>query len=215
MAIISPLPYTIANGQAVDAAPVMADLNQIVNNVNANAAGLSQSNTYTSGTTQNFTSATTLVSGTTSGTAEPVPRSQADTLYAPATAVATTTFHTTSGAAWSVSANSSVLLGTISFTTPASARTAKFIIRVRGVANWSSGSANNVVYIAVTDGTNSVQSASVQVTSGLYGGVNFTADMPFLYNVSTGLSFSFTGYAGGGGSITGNNWSFFITVQEA
>ena len=37
MAIISTLPYTIANGQAVDATPVMADLNQIVSNVNANA----------------------------------------------------------------------------------------------------------------------------------------------------------------------------------
>ena len=37
MAIISPLTYTIANGQAVDATPLMADLNQIVGNVNANA----------------------------------------------------------------------------------------------------------------------------------------------------------------------------------
>ena len=37
MTIINTLPYTIANGQAVDATPVMADLNQIVNNVNANA----------------------------------------------------------------------------------------------------------------------------------------------------------------------------------
>ncbi len=37
MSIINTLPYTIANGQAVDATPVMADLNQIVNNVNANA----------------------------------------------------------------------------------------------------------------------------------------------------------------------------------
>ena len=38
MTIINPLPYNIANGQAVDAGPVMADLNAIVNNVNANAA---------------------------------------------------------------------------------------------------------------------------------------------------------------------------------
>ena len=37
MTIINPLPYNIANGQAVDAVPVMADLNAIVNNVNANA----------------------------------------------------------------------------------------------------------------------------------------------------------------------------------
>ncbi|MDE2104601.1 MAG: hypothetical protein KGL39_45620 [Patescibacteria group bacterium] len=37
MTIINTLPYTIANGQAVDATPVMADLNQIVSNVNANA----------------------------------------------------------------------------------------------------------------------------------------------------------------------------------
>ncbi len=37
MTIINALPYTIANGQAVDATPVMADLNQIVTSVNANA----------------------------------------------------------------------------------------------------------------------------------------------------------------------------------
>lgn len=76
MAIISPLTYTIANGQAVDAVPLMADLNQIVSNVNTNAAGLSQSNTFASGTTQNFGSATTLVSGAASGTAQPVQAQQ-------------------------------------------------------------------------------------------------------------------------------------------
>jgi hypothetical protein len=43
MAIISPLTYTITNGQAVDAVPLMADLNQIVSNVNANAAALAGS----------------------------------------------------------------------------------------------------------------------------------------------------------------------------
>ena len=37
MTIINPLTYNIANGQAIDATPVMADLNQIVSNVNANA----------------------------------------------------------------------------------------------------------------------------------------------------------------------------------
>ena len=40
MAIISPLPYTIANGDPVDATPVMADLTQIVYDVNANAANV-------------------------------------------------------------------------------------------------------------------------------------------------------------------------------
>src|ERR1700758_5483968 len=37
MAIIGTLPNTISNGQAVDATPVMADFNFIVNQVNANA----------------------------------------------------------------------------------------------------------------------------------------------------------------------------------
>lgn len=46
MTIINPLPYNIANGQAVDAVPVMADLNAIVNNVNANAAPASGSPNY-------------------------------------------------------------------------------------------------------------------------------------------------------------------------
>ena len=40
MAIIGTLPNTISNGQAVDATPVMADFNYIVNQVNANAAPL-------------------------------------------------------------------------------------------------------------------------------------------------------------------------------
>ncbi len=43
MPIISPLTYTIQNGQAVDATPVMSDLNQIVSSVNANAAALAGS----------------------------------------------------------------------------------------------------------------------------------------------------------------------------
>ena len=43
MPIINPLTYNIANGQAVDAVPLMADLNQIVSNVNANAAALAGS----------------------------------------------------------------------------------------------------------------------------------------------------------------------------
>ena len=38
MSIISPLPNTLTNGTTADATQVMADLNQIVNNVNANAA---------------------------------------------------------------------------------------------------------------------------------------------------------------------------------
>jgi len=40
MAIIGTLPNTISNGQTVDATPVMADFNFIVNQVNANAAPL-------------------------------------------------------------------------------------------------------------------------------------------------------------------------------
>ena len=43
MTIINPLTYNIANGQAVDATPLMADFNQIVSNVNANAAALAGS----------------------------------------------------------------------------------------------------------------------------------------------------------------------------
>jgi len=43
MSIISPLPYTIVNGSVIDANPVMADFNQIVSNVNSNAAALNGS----------------------------------------------------------------------------------------------------------------------------------------------------------------------------
>ena len=38
MSIINPLPYNIVNGQAIDATPVMANFNEILNDVNANAA---------------------------------------------------------------------------------------------------------------------------------------------------------------------------------
>jgi hypothetical protein len=40
MSIINPLPYNIQNGQAVDAVPIMANFNQIVNDINANAVAI-------------------------------------------------------------------------------------------------------------------------------------------------------------------------------
>lgn len=43
MAIINPLAYTIANGDPVDATPVQANLSQIVQDVNANAAPIAGS----------------------------------------------------------------------------------------------------------------------------------------------------------------------------
>src|SRR5258708_40116652 len=53
MAIIGTIPNTISNGQAVDATPVMADFNFIVNQVNANA---NPTGTFTAptGTSMNF-----------------------------------------------------------------------------------------------------------------------------------------------------------------
>jgi hypothetical protein len=56
MSIISPLPYTIVNGSVIDADPVMADFNQIVNNVNSNAAALNGN----SGQVFNVATATTV-----------------------------------------------------------------------------------------------------------------------------------------------------------
>lgn len=47
MSIIAPLPYNINNGDPIDATPVMANFNQILNNVNSNAANLSALNTFT------------------------------------------------------------------------------------------------------------------------------------------------------------------------
>lgn len=52
MSIIGLLPITLTNGQIADATQVMADLNQIVNNVNANSAALNGSNAFQAGTTQ-------------------------------------------------------------------------------------------------------------------------------------------------------------------
>jgi hypothetical protein len=58
MTIVNPLPYTIQNGQAVDAVPVMANFNQIVSNVNANAAPANVLSTAT--TPPQFDNSTTL-----------------------------------------------------------------------------------------------------------------------------------------------------------
>ncbi|MDE2104600.1 MAG: hypothetical protein KGL39_45615 [Patescibacteria group bacterium] len=71
MTIINPLPYTIANGQAVDATPVQANLNQIVSNVNANAAAVAGN------ASQEFLVATT------TNPAGAVPLAQAQSQFAP------------------------------------------------------------------------------------------------------------------------------------
>lgn len=47
MSIVNPLPYNIANGDPIDATPVMANFDQIVTNINNNAAGLAVQNTFT------------------------------------------------------------------------------------------------------------------------------------------------------------------------
>jgi hypothetical protein len=47
MAIIGALPNTITNGQSIDATPVMANYNWIVNQVNSNAAALGAINAFT------------------------------------------------------------------------------------------------------------------------------------------------------------------------
>ncbi len=71
MTIINPLPYTIANGDPVDATPVQANLNQIVSNVNANAAALAGD------ASQEFLVATT------TNPAGAVPLAQAQSQFAP------------------------------------------------------------------------------------------------------------------------------------
>lgn len=42
MSIISPLPFTLTNGEVADGSQVMADLNQIRNDVNSNAVDINQ-----------------------------------------------------------------------------------------------------------------------------------------------------------------------------
>jgi hypothetical protein len=61
--IVSPMPYNIQNGQPADATRVMSNFNQIVSNVNTNAAALGAPNIFTY--PQQFGDATTLSQGTT------------------------------------------------------------------------------------------------------------------------------------------------------
>lgn len=100
MAIINPLPYTIANGDPVDATPVQANLNQIVSNVNANAAAVAGN------ASQEFLVATT------TNPAGAVPLAQAQSQFAALNGSATQNF---SGAA--ISATSVASSGPVSGTT--------------------------------------------------------------------------------------------------
>ena len=61
-AVINPLPNNIQNGQPADVTKVMANFNQIVANVNANAAALNATNIFTGA--QQFSAGLTLNQGT-------------------------------------------------------------------------------------------------------------------------------------------------------
>ena len=63
--IVSPLPNNIQNGQPADATKVMGNFNQIVSNVNSNAAALNAPNVFTA--SQQFSAATTVNHGITAG----------------------------------------------------------------------------------------------------------------------------------------------------
>jgi hypothetical protein len=80
MTIVNPLPYTIQNGQAVDAVPVVANFNQIVSNVNANAAPVAGN------ATQTFAVASATAAE------QAVNLGQANSLYAPVAGNAAQTF---------------------------------------------------------------------------------------------------------------------------
>ena len=85
MAIISPLAYTIANGDPVDATPVQANLSQIVQDVNANAAPIAGS------ASQQFLVATT------TNPAGALPLAQAQTQFAAISGSSANTFVVASG----------------------------------------------------------------------------------------------------------------------
>lgn len=85
MAIISPLAYTIANGAPVDATPVQANLSQIVQNVNANAAPVAGS------ASQQFLVATT------ANPAGAVPLAQAQSQFAGINGSSSQAFNVASG----------------------------------------------------------------------------------------------------------------------
>ena len=104
MAIISPLPYNIVNGQAVDSTPVMADLNQIVNNVNANAAALAGS------PTQVFS----VANATTSSEAVPLGQAQAD--FAALAGISTQVFNAANGTSGNEVVNFSQFLAILATT---------------------------------------------------------------------------------------------------
>ena len=123
MTIINPLPYTIANGDPVDATPVEANFSQIVANVNANAAPVAGN------ASQQFLVATT------TNPAGAVPLAQAQSqfapisgsaVYAPATGNSSQTFAVASGTSSDavpytqlqsyVSANAAALSGSASQT---------------------------------------------------------------------------------------------------
>ena len=155
MAIISPLPYTIANGDPVDATPVQANLNQIVSNVNANAAPVGGN------------AATQFLVATTTNPAGAVPLAQAQSQFAPI-----------SGSnVYALAAGSSgQVFNVANATASTEAVQLAQVIGGGAAANWTTNLASSrSLNTAYTNNTGRPLVVSIQATNTINGGGNYVS----------------------------------------
>ena len=178
MPIINPLPYTIANGNPVDATPVEANLTQIVNNVNANAALVGGS------ASQEFLVATT------ANPAGAVPLAQAQQQFAALAGLATQVFNVANAATSTeavplgqAQADFAALNGSSSqvFNVANAATSTEAVPLGQAQANFATitsvNNAQNTANTALSDVTSIINAtslnASVPGNAALYGGLQF------------------------------------------
>ena len=176
MAIISPLAYTIANGDPVDATPVQANLSQIVQDVNANAAPIAGS------ASQQF-----LVASTTNP-AGAVPLAQAQSDFAPISG--STVYAPVSGSSnyASISGSSTQVFNVASASSPTEAVPLQQTLG-GGASAYTDQTANRAVGVVYTNNTGrplnvivqgAYLSAPAQSFTFVYGwinGANTSTDM--------------------------------------
>ena len=178
MAIINPLPYTIANGNPVDATPVEANLTQIVSNVNANAALVGGN------ASQEFLVATT------TNPAGAVPLAQAQSQFAPISG--STNYAPASGSPnYTPAGGSSAQVFSVAPAASGSAQAPQIAQTIgAGAANYTNQTANRAIGTAYTNNTGRPLFVTYSVLLAASGGFFYAyingTEVAVISNQSTG-----------------------------
>ena len=198
MTIVNPLAYTIQNGQAVDAVPVMANLNQIVSNVNANAAAVAGN------AAQTFA----VADATAANQAVALGQFSQRPFYSSSN---TTTVN--------VAANTTVPLLSIAVTTPSFSKTGGFRMFVVGqILVWPSGGSpsQQSLTFSLNDGTNKFTIGFLNAGSTPYNGCMVVGKTSVVYAPGQNLTFSLNVTAGGASvTVPMQVPIFYLLIEEA